>query len=285
MSQTAVRQAPDASDATLSEADFRALSELVSRTAGIVLVDSKRDMVARRLRRRLRALRLTTFSDYRTFVEGPTGAGEISLLLNSITTNHTSFFRENHHFDHLRDDVIGEYLETARRRPGARLRIWSAGCSMGQEPYTIAMTLAARLPRSGPVDARVLATDIDTQVLEVCRRGVYSAEERDRCEPDFRKYFEDVANGDVRIRGDVRRLVAFNPLNLMETWPMRGPFDAIFCRNVMIYFDAPTTQRLVRRFAEMLRPGGWLYIGHSERIADRACGLSALGRTIYQRTA
>jgi len=273
----------DRDAAELSEGDFRALSALVLKTAGIVLSDSKRSMTARRLRRRLRALGLPSFDAYRRYVESPSGADEIALLLNSITTNHTGFFRENHHFEHFADVVLGEYLERARRDPTARLRVWSAGCSMGHEPYSLAMTLEARAGSVKTLDARILATDIDTQVLDVCRDALYADEDRDKSPNIYRKYFEPAPDGGVRIAGSVRRWVTFRALNLMEAWPMGGPFDAIFCRNVMIYFNAETTQALVRRFADLLRPGGWLYIGHSERIADKAAGLKALGRTIYER--
>ncbi len=267
--------------------DFRTLSERVYAMVGITLPIGKKDLVYTRLTRRLRALGLTKFSDYCTYLESTEGQGEIDKLVNQVTTNHTAFFREGHHFDHLREAVVEPWAKRVKAGQAKRLRLWSAACSTGEEPYSMAMAAAEVLTRINPkgnADLRMLATDIDTEVLATAQRGEYGAEVAATIPEAFRGFVIPGASGAVSVSPAARRLVTFKRLNLLETWPMSGPFDAIFCRNVMIYFDGETKQALARRFAGMLAPGGHLYIGHAEHLDTSLFGLQPLGRTIYRKT-
>jgi chemotaxis protein methyltransferase CheR len=272
-----------------SDLDFRNLAQLAYQHAGIALADSKRNLVYSRLSRRLRALRMTSFKQYRDYLANEENAAEIENFINSISTNLTKFFREAHHFDHFRTQVAGVF---ARGRSGSerRLRIWSAGCSTGEEPYTIAVVLQKEIPDIQRHDARILATDIDTDVLSKAARGEYSNESVDQIPKAYLPFFREAENADdgksiIVVEPEVRSLVAFRHLNLMEAWPFKGSFDAIFCRNVMIYFDNPTKAKLIERFKQQIKPGGWLYIGHSESLTGAHPGLKLVGRTIYRREA
>ncbi len=270
----------------LSLADFRYLSAVVYDLTGIVLKDHKINMVYSRLARRLRELGLTSFNEYCRLLESSQGSAETGILINSITTNLTKFFRETHHFEHLADVALAEAVEASARTGKRRLRIWSAGCSSGEEPYSIAMTLLSRFPRLGTWDAKILATDLDTSMIARAKAGRYPDRDLENVPEALRtRYFGAVASGNDALATDaMRALVTFKQLNLLQTpWPMKGPFDAIFCRNVMIYFDEPTKTRLIERFAGMLKPDGWLYIGHSETLLDAGGLFQLMGRTIYRR--
>ena len=272
---------PSPGDVALTDTDFAAIVQLVRVSSGIALGENKRDLVYGRLRRRLRSLGLASFAAYRALLEGPQGQAEMVRMVNAITTNLTGFFREPHHFDHLAQEVLPR-LRTAR--DGQRLRIWSAGCSSGEEPYSIAMTLRAAMPELGRWDARILATDIDTDMVAHGSAGLYDAARARAIPPLHRRgATQGLPDGRVGMSEDLRALIVFKALNLLGAWPMSGPFDAIFCRNVVIYFDKPTQRTLFDRFADMLAPGGHLYIGHSEslfRVSDR---FIHLGRTIYRK--
>jgi chemotaxis protein methyltransferase CheR len=270
-----------------SKGDFAFLARLAYERAGISLSDSKRNLVYGRLSRRLRALGLSSFGEYREFLEGGDGS-EIERFINSISTNHTKFFREDHHFKHFRASVAQSFAQQDQKKLVRRLRVWSAGCSTGEEPYTIALVLRREIADMTHQDVKILATDIDTDVLAKASRGEYSADALDNIPDAFCRHFQptEESNGaTVQVARDVRSLVTFRPLNLVEAWPMKGPFDAIFCRNVMIYFDAPTKSRLIDRFIRLIKPGGWLYIGHSESLIGSHPGLQLMGRTIYRRDA
>jgi chemotaxis protein methyltransferase CheR len=275
--------AEPAREFAFSDADFRALAQFAYEQAGIALSDSKRNLVYSRLSRRLRALSLSSFRQYRDYL----GANppELESFLNAISTNLTKFFREEHHFEHFRTHVAAPFARGSR---GARrLRIWSAGCSTGEEPYTVALVLRHEIEDIHRHDIRILATDIDTDVLKKGARGLYPSNSLSEVPKSYWEFFEpdesDGANKNVVVRDDVRALIAFRRLNLMEAWPFNGPFDAIFCRNVMIYFDGPTKATLVERFTQKLVPGGWLYIGHSESLMGVHPGLQLVGRTTYRR--
>jgi chemotaxis protein methyltransferase CheR len=271
-----------------SDSDFRSLVQFAYTHTGISLSDSKRNLVYGRLSRRLRALGLTSFRDYRAFLESPDGEREIQGFINSISTNLTKLFREAHHFEHLRTNVAMPYAQSAKLAPGPRLRIWSAGCSTGEEPYTISMVLKHEIPRLTQYDIRILATDIDTEVLKKGAQGEYPLTAmqdvpgiyRNQVQP--RKGSQDGAT--VQMNDELRSIIRFRQLNLMKEWPFKGLFDVIFCRNVMIYFDAPTKAHLIDRFIEKLKPGGWLYIGHSESLLGSHLNLKLVGRTIYRRS-
>ena len=267
-----------------SDDDFRSLSKLAYEETGIVLPESKRNLIYGRLSRRLRALGLTTFHDYRAYLGGDGGSAEMQNFVNSISTNLTKFFRESHHFDHFRSTVVVPYAQ-ARGRSSRRLRVWSAGCSTGEEPYTIAVILQKEMADIARHDVRILATDIDTEVLGKAARGEYPANSVDDVPKAYRGFFLPSGRGSsaIQLSEPIRSLIAFRQLNLLETWPFRGSFDAIFCRNVMIYFDGPTKTALVERFVKALIPGGWLYIGHSESLLGSHAGLKLMGRTIYRR--
>lgn len=263
---------------TFRDNDFKFLSKLVHDQVGIVLGDHKKDMVYGRLARRLRQLDIPQFSEYCDLLTGPKGDAELGHLVNAITTNLTSFFRESHHFEHLAKDVLAPMA----MQPSKRLRIWSAGCSSGAEPYSIAMTVRKALPNIGSWDARILATDIDTNMLDIGRRGEYAPEQYDKIPQPYRDLAQREEHALI-MADSLRRLITFNQLNLLEKWPIKGPFDAIFCRNVLIYFDKDTQRTLFNRYADLLKPDGWLYIGHSENLFNVCDRFKLVGRTIYKK--
>lgn len=268
-----------------SDADFRGLAQVAYEQAGIALSDSKRNLVYSRLSRRLRALGLSTFRDYRDFLTE--NMAERESFINAISTNLTKFFRESHHFDHLRSEVVGKFARANAGKSG-RMRIWSAGCSSGEEPYTIAVVIKKEIRDLDRHDIRILATDIDTEVIGRGTRGEYPATSVDDIPKPYQEFFQTVEGAKAEtlvVDRQARALVAFKRLNLMEQWPFKGTFDAIFCRNVMIYFDGPTKAKLIERYTEKLNPGGFLYIGHSESLNGSHPGLSLVGRTIYRREA
>lgn len=269
----------------MSDADFEAFARIVRAETGIVLTEAKRSLLVSRLARRLRKLGLEGFASYRRLLESPDAGTERRALISAITTNVTSFFREPRHFETLAGLVPGF---AARARNGERIRIWSAGCSTGQEPYSIAMVLLDQWPDAARFDVRILATDIDPEAVQQARDGVYDARLVTADAPAAlrRQVGRGPAPGTIAIAEAPRKLIRFEELNLLGAWPFRGSFDVIFCRNVVIYFDGTTRRHLWQRFAERLHPDGWLFVGHSERIDP---GLEALlapsGITQYRRTA
>jgi chemotaxis protein methyltransferase CheR len=259
--------------------DFETIAAIIRERAGINLPATKGALVYSRLVRRLRLLGLETFADYCALLTEPGGEEEAEVVLRALTTNVTRFFREPHHFD----DLYNRLVEMAPDvRAGGRLRLWSAGCSTGQEPYSMALTLLSVLPEAADLDVRILASDIDTDVLETARRALYDEEELDAVPANLRGELEHSAGGVWRVGAAARRLVTFKEHNLnAAAWPMSGSFQAIFCRNVAIYFDDPTQERLWRRFAPLMSPDGRLYVGHSERVDDAA--FQSCGLTLYRR--
>jgi chemotaxis protein methyltransferase CheR len=269
----------------LAPEEFAQIAAMLRQETGITLANSKMDLVQGRLARRLRALGLNSFAAYLEIVTSPEAVDERRQMINALTTNLTSFFREAHHFNYLGDTILPEIARN-RLSGSSRLRIWSAGCSSGEEPYSIAMTVCAKLPDWQRWDARILATDIDTNMVATGRAGRYEASRAETVPESYRKRFLlRLDSGTVEVADILRDLVAFRQLNLLGAWPMRGRFNVIFCRNVVIYFDKPTQRMLFDRFANILIPGGWLIVGHSEtlfRLSDR---FEALGRTIYRKIA
>jgi chemotaxis protein methyltransferase CheR len=265
------------------EEDFQALRALVKSLTGIHLSEQKRELVYGRLTRRLRALQLRSFGEYRERLKG--NVQEIAELCNAITTNLTSFFREPHHFQYLREHVLAPLAADARR--SRRLRIWSAGCSTGEEPYSIAMTVLEALPDAGSYDVRILATDLDSEVLARARRGLYAPERSGNLSPERRqRFFIERQDGEGvcrQIAPEVAALVTFKQLNLIRALPMRGPLDAIFCRNVVIYFDKDTQRELFARIARLQRPGDLLFLGHSESLFKVCDSYALIGKTIHRR--
>ncbi|MBN9117979.1 MAG: hypothetical protein J0I06_02225 [Planctomycetes bacterium] len=268
-----------ASGFAIRDDEFEAVRRLLYDRTGIALGDSKRDMVCSRLAKRLRHHGLASFTDYLRLVRAADDEGQE--FINCLTTNKTDFFREAHHFQFLRDTVI-----PGARAKGRRLRIWSAGCSTGEEPYTLALTLREHCPAAEGWDVRVLASDIDTAVLAAAERGVYDADRADVPPELLRKYFlrgTGPRAGQVAVRPELRDLIAFRQINLTaDPWPIRTRFDVIFCRNVVIYFDRDTQRRLLTRFAEHLAPDGYLFMGHSENIHWMADTFAPLGGTVYR---
>jgi chemotaxis protein methyltransferase CheR len=264
---------------SLSEREFARIKARVYSVAGISLSDAKRTLVVSRLSKIVRALRLPSFDAYVDYLERGGTAQDGQDFVNALTTNLTRFYREDHHFEHLRSYVKALMNERPR---GTRLRIWSAGCSTGQEPYTIGMDLLAAFPELKRWDFKILATDIDTAVLAKAAGGVYPENELNGLSAERSRPFERLGNGSIRIPAGVRELVSFKPLNLIGAWPMKGPFDAVFCRNVAIYFDKPTQGEVFGRFAKLIAPEGFLYIGHSENLGSGGDGFRLVGKTIYQ---
>lgn len=263
--------------------DFAFIATTLYEGAGISLPASKANLVYSRLAKRLRALGLESFRDYCALVGSEEGTEERAQMIAALTTNVTRFFREPHHFDHLRAKVVEPVA--AEIKQGRRLRIWSAGCSSGQEPYSIALSILSLLPDARAYDVKILATDINPLVLDTARKATYPAEEVVSVPADLRRsWMENVGSGAMRLDEAPRGLVTFRPLNLIGTWPMKGPFDAVFCRNVVIYFDEKTQMRLLTRISTLLRPGGYLYLGHSERMVGPAEALFRLdGTTTYRK--
>ncbi len=271
---------------TLDARTFARITALAEAKAGLHIPETKFSMVEARMNRRLRATGLSSFGDYMDLVEGPQGGEERGQMLSALTTNVSHFFREQHHFDTLRSEAMPGLA--ARLQAGGPIRIWSAGCSTGQEPYSIAITLLAADPAIDQKDVKILATDLDQNVLSVAKAGIYDERQMETV-PDAvraRHFRKGVAPGTWEVAPSLRGLLTFRPLNLINPWPMRAPFDVIFCRNVLIYFAEGTQRALWPRFEQTLRPGGWLFLGHSERVHDteRANFVSA-GITTYRRTA
>ena len=260
--------------------DFRKIAALVHGECGIVLHEGKANLVYSRLAKRLRAIGLRSFRDYCTLIESGDGADERSAMIAAMTTNVTRFFREPHHFDHLAKVLVPRLTENARA--GKRVRIWSAGCSSGEEPFSIALTLLDKMGDAVQRDVKILATDIDANMVAHGREGVYSTQHDANIPPAMRNAWTISGNGAVRMAPQARALVQFNELNLLGTWPMKGKFDAIFCRNVMIYFDEETQNRIWARYASMLEPGGTLFIGHSERLSLELHPFELAGQTTYR---
>jgi chemotaxis protein methyltransferase CheR len=269
----------------LTDAEFGRICELVREQSGIALTPAKRQMVYGRLVRRLRALRLPGFADYLQLLERGAAGGELQEFTNAITTNLTSFFREAHHFEYLADELLPGIAEQVRAR--GRLRIWSSACSTGEEPYSIAMVLRERQELLGRVDAKILATDLDSNVLATASAGIYPTERVQQLPAKRRTQFfregTGARQGSVQVVPALRQLITFKQLNLMNEWPMRGPFDAIFCRNVVIYFDIDTKRALFERMARLQPPGAILFLGHSENLYRISEQYDLVGRTIYRR--
>ncbi len=276
----------------LTMEDFRSIAAMLRADAGIALSEGKATLLYSRLAKRLRALGLTSFSAYCRVLAAPGSADERRRMLTSLTTNVTRFFREPHHFEHLRLNVLPPLLDAAAK--GGRVRLWSAACSTGQEPYSIALTILSLLPNAASLDVRVLATDIDPVVLEEARAGCYSDESLSPVPAALRQRWLRPLRDGASVQGapamwqvgdEVAGLVSFRELNLVGgAWPMRNQFDVIMCRNVLIYFAEDTQAEVFQRFAPLVAPGGRLYIGHSERLSGPAAtSFQSEGITTYRR--
>ena len=265
-----------------TEQDFKRVQKIVYDFAGIDLNESKMNLVYNRLAKRIRFLALTSFSEYIDYVEAQ-GESEFIQLINSITTNLTFFFRENHHFEHLAEKVIPSLL--ASNAASRKIRIWSAGCSTGEEPYSIAIVLKEKVPSGW--DAQVIATDLDSNVVQTGLDGVYKFDRlKGVSEARQKRWFlkgSGSKEGYVKVKPELQDIIKFDQLNLMSEWPIKDSIDVIFCRNVVIYFDKPTQSKLFDRYADRLPMGGHLFVGHSESLYKVCNRFELLGQTIYKK--
>jgi chemotaxis protein methyltransferase CheR len=270
------------SEYVLTDSEFDRLRGIVHRLTGISLADSKREMLYSRLARRLRKLQLASFSEYCALVERG-DAGELEELTNAMTTNLTSFFREKYHFEQLAAEALPYVAE--HRAESRRVRLWSAGCSTGEEPYSMAIVLREAQRGFANWDVRLLATDIDSKVVQTAAAGVYAADRLKNMEGQrlARWFAPDDQGQHYAVRAELKSLIAFRQLNLLDAWPFKGPFDVIFCRNVTIYFDKDTQRELFERMANVQEPGGWLFVGHSENLQNLTRRYQLVGRTVYRR--
>lgn len=269
---------------TFSDKHFRQLSAFVTAQTGIVLSEAKKDMVYSRLSKRIRKQFAGSFDVFcKAIADGD--AAEQDYLINAITTNLTAFFREHHHFDYLIDTVIPALVR--KNTTTKRIRIWSAGCSTGEEAYSIAICLRETIPDIDDWDIKILATDLDANVLMQAKEGTYNQERISRVEQKRVQTWFKLGSGSndglVRLKPELGRMIVFKRLNLLHEWPMKGPFDFIFCRNVVIYFDKATQSQLFERFADILVEDGHVFIGHSESLYKVCDRFVSLGQTIYQR--
>ena len=282
--ETARKEPPSRQAFSLSDSDFRRIADFALREAGLSIPASKQKMVQSRIERHLRSIGVRSFATFLSRLDNDEPARRE--LVSVLTTNVTSFFREEHHFTALRETILPHLIASARQ--GARVRIWSAGCSRGQEPYSLAMLLLDMLPEAPELDIRILATDIDTNALSRAIDGRYDPDEIRGIPKDLaRRFLENPPERKGHVVSSVlRSVIAFRRLNLVADWPMKSRFDVIMCRNVAIYFDGATQTTLWRKFRDRLSPGGWLMLGHSERIAEPAAlGFRAAGITSYQLSA
>ena len=270
---------------TLTDRQFEKISSLVYEICGINLHVGKKQLAHSRLSKRLRTLEMSTFDEYLEYLAD--NSQEVVDMLDAISTNLTSFFREPQHFEYLSRVTIARLIAERGRDGHRRLRIWSAGCSSGEEPYTIAIVIKHEIQDIARWDAAILATDINTRMLETAGRGEYDEPRLKSVPGNMRQsYFDCIAPRKprrYRMKQDVKNLVAFARLNLLEKWPMRGRFDVIFCRNTMIYFDKPTQGKLVNRFYEKLNEGGTLFIGHSESLTGIKHSFKYVEPTVYEK--
>ncbi len=260
--------------------DFERVRAMIYKKAGIALAESKQEMVYSRLARRLRANGISSFSKYLDELESGRFGDEWEAFTNALTTNLTSFFREAHHFP-----ILMEHVKNRRET----VNVWCSASSTGEEPYSIAITLCEAFGTLNP-PAQIIATDIDTNVLATAANGVYPIERIEKLAPERAKKFFLRGKGDqaglVRVRNELRNMITFKQLNLLgDNWPVTGPFDAIFCRNVMIYFDKPTQSKILARFVPLMKPDGLLFAGHSENFLYVSDALKLRGKTVYELAA
>jgi chemotaxis protein methyltransferase CheR len=282
-------EAPTIHNYVLTERDFRKISKLVYEHCGINLHVGKKELIRARLAKRLRHGNFKTFSEYMKHVFDDKTGKEFSVLIDSLSTNLTSFFREVQHFEFLRNKFIPSLMEKKAQKSNFRIRTWSAGCSSGEEPYSIAITLLDAVEGRGRWDIKILGTDISTSVLEVAKMGVYDKQRVNPVSPMQRqKYLVSTQKNKqsvFEVSKSLRDVVIFKYLNLMQDWPINpaGGVDFIFCRNVMIYFDKPTQENLVNRFWNVLAPGGVLFTGHSESLTGIKHKFKYIQPTIYMK--
>ncbi|QGX99687.1 chemotaxis protein [Roseovarius faecimaris] len=271
----------------LNADEFNKIVGLVREFTGIDLPPHKKTMVAGRLSKRLKATCMESVSSYIAYLNSPEGDGERSHFINAYTTNMTRFNREDHHFSFFAKAVMPRLARAARK--GMRVRLWSAGCSSGEEPFQLAFHVLDACPEASKLDLKLLATDIDSDILAVAQAGIYPRAHTSSLPGDhMSRYFEPVGSSSDRVRvvDAARALISFRTLNLHSTWPFKGGFDVIMCRNVAIYFDAETQEQLWHRLGSRVLPAGMLFLGHSETLSEEcARQFKASGPGIFQRNA
>jgi len=263
-----------------NRANFERVVDIIYKVAGISLSDRKEDMVYSRLARRLRKLGLNNFSEYLNFVSKD--SDEQKAFVNALTTNLTHFFREEHHFDYIQTELLPHIFNSKNNR----VRVWSAGCSTGEEPYTLAMVWENVKNKPTNADFKILATDLDTNVLELGRSGIYSVDKLAPVSENYQKWFSKTSEcsaNQKQVSEQLKKYIHFKQLNLMQDWPMRGPFQLIICRNVLIYFDKATQEKLIHRYYDLLEPNGCLILGHSESLGENKSLFENLGKTIFRK--
>ena len=267
-----------------TEKDFKLVQKLVSEHTGINLTEAKKDLVYGRLSKRIRKLGLVNFQEYINYVNDDHET-ELINFINAITTNLTSFFRENHHFEYLKNKLIPDLIR--RNEDSRTIRIWSAGCSTGEEPYSIAITVLEALENHPNWDVKILATDLDTNVVATATAGKYTEERITGIDKATKQRWFLKGSGSnagfVKVSRELQEIITFKQLNLMNQWPMKGRFDIIFCRNVVIYFDKPTQKILFDRYANILNDKAGLFIGHSETLFKVSNRFASIGNTIYEK--
>jgi chemotaxis protein methyltransferase CheR len=271
---------------TITDEEFRLISRLVYDKFGITLTDQKKSLVVGRLQKELKSRRLSSFKEYYESVIHDSDGAELNTLINSISTNHTYFNREFAHFNFFTTQALPELVQHANNKDSRTIRVWSAGCSTGEEPYTLAIILNefTRQERK-PHEFAILATDISEKALEHARKGVYQSENVERLPINLRdKYFKKSDQATSEVKAEIKKQVLFRRLNLMRpVFPFKNKFNVIFCRNVMIYFDIPTREGLLRRFHQNLETGGYLFLGHSESIGRNNSNFSYIKPAVYQK--
>lgn len=268
-----------------TEAHFKKICGLVYEHTGITMPETKSQLIYSRISRRIRSLSLNNFDEYCQLISTEKNNSEIKHFINSVTTNLTGFFREEHHFDYLKKTIIPELK--LRNQHTRKIRIWSAACSTGKEPYSIAIAIKESIANLSGWDVKILATDIDTDVLQVGKDGIYSEEDtKGLNDSQLKKYFRKGREdhlGDFKASKEIRDLIIFKQLNLMHDWPMKKTFDVVFCRNVIIYFNKETQAFLFNKIAQKMDSGSYMMLGHSESLFNVNDDFKLLGKTIYQR--
>lgn len=265
----------------ITEQEFKLFQNLVQKLLGIYLHENKKVLVISRLSSQITSLNLNSFTEYLNYIsQSPNGEGELGILVNKITTNETYFFREQHHFDFLKNDFFSQ-IDISKKNT---LRIWSAGCSSGEEPYSIAMTILDSFKSLTNIDIKILATDVNTEVLKKAELGIYKIDnfQRGIDSLHINKYFDKKNEETFCIKNQVKNIISFKHLNfLSDRYPIKSQLDIIFCRNVMIYFSDDVKKKIINRFLGLLKPGGYLIVGHSESLISICSGLKFLKNTIY----
>jgi chemotaxis protein methyltransferase CheR len=269
----------------LTEKEFLLFKDLIYRETGISMSDKKKKLIVARLSKRLRILQLSSFTEYYQYLqESPDAEEEIVNLINRVTTNKTDFFREKHHFDFLMSELFPQMISEGRRNGMHKLRIWSAGCSSGEEPYTLAMTILEAFKAERGWDIKILATDLDTEILQKAIAGVYPTQAITPVPREYLSRYFNRTGENYAVSDACKSLISFRRLNLMdEAFPLKNPFDIIFCRNVIIYFDAQTKDSLLTRYHKHLKNNGHIFIGHSESLMHLKSKFRYLKHTIYQK--